>query len=177
MRIPRALWWLVVVAVSAGVVALDLATGPYIQFPILFIVPVGLAAWHLGRWPAVGFTVVLVGARLGIALGLEDHLTPHWAAVVNAVIRLLVLLGLVVVVGVVQQRRALAARVQELEGILPICSFCKKIRREDGSWEQVEVYVSRHSAAHFSHGLCDGCLKEHYPEHYHQVRAESPPTA
>lgn len=175
MRIARAAWWLIVVAVSAGVVALDLATGPYILFPIMFVVPVGLAAWHLGRWPGIGFAVLLVGARLGIALGLEGHLTPHWAAIVNAVIRLLVLLGLVIVIGVVQHRRALESRVQELEGILPICSFCKKIRCEDGNWEQVEAYVSRHSAAHFSHGLCEGCLKEHYPEQYEEIRSESLP--
>ena len=54
--------------------------------------------------------------------------------------------------------------VKSLSGILPICSFCKKIRDDDGYWKQVEEYISEHSEAVFSHGLCQGCLEEHYGE-------------
>ena len=57
---------------------------------------------------------------------------------------------------------ALAKRVQVLEGILPICSFCKKIRRPDGQWEQIETYIGKRSAAQFSHGFCEACGREHY---------------
>ena len=55
-------------------------------------------------------------------------------------------------------------RREELKGILPICSFCKKIRNDEGYWEQVELYVRERSAADFSHGLCPVCAKKHYPE-------------
>lgn len=55
-------------------------------------------------------------------------------------------------------------QIKTLKGIVPICSFCKKIRDDKGYWEQVEVYVSKHSHADFSHGICPDCLKEHYPE-------------
>lgn len=58
--------------------------------------------------------------------------------------------------------RALA-EVKTLRGILPICSFCKKIRDDDGYWSQVEVYVSERSHADFSHGICPDCMEEHYP--------------
>lgn len=55
--------------------------------------------------------------------------------------------------------------VKTLQGILPICSFCKKIRDDKGYWEQVEVYVGDHSHVDFSHSICPECLKEHYPEY------------
>ncbi len=52
--------------------------------------------------------------------------------------------------------------IKILRGIVPICSFCKKIRDEEGNWTEVESYVSRHSEAKFSHSLCPKCQKEHY---------------
>lgn len=53
--------------------------------------------------------------------------------------------------------------VKTLRGILPICSFCKKIRNDKGYWDQVEVYVSHHTDADFSHSICPDCLARHYP--------------
>lgn len=54
--------------------------------------------------------------------------------------------------------------VKTLRGIVPICSFCKKIRNDKGYWDQVEVYVRDHTEADFSHGICPTCYQEHYPE-------------
>ena len=51
-----------------------------------------------------------------------------------------------------------------LKGIFPICSFCKKIRDDEGYWNQVEEYISKHSEATFSHGLCPVCAEKHYPD-------------
>jgi PAS domain S-box-containing protein len=48
--------------------------------------------------------------------------------------------------------------VQALSGLLPICGSCKKIRDDDGYWQQVEDYISAHSGAEFSHSLCPECL-------------------
>ncbi len=55
-------------------------------------------------------------------------------------------------------------RVKKLSGLLPICSYCKKIRNDKGYWEQVEQYIEEHSDVDFSHGICPDCAKEHYPE-------------
>ncbi len=55
--------------------------------------------------------------------------------------------------------------IRTLQGILPICSFCKKIRDDQGYWRQVEVYVRDHSNADFSHGICPDCRKQHYPDY------------
>ncbi len=57
------------------------------------------------------------------------------------------------------------ATVRQLEGILPICSFCKKIRNDKGYWDQVDAYISRNSEAKFSHGVCPECFAKHYPEY------------
>lgn len=51
-----------------------------------------------------------------------------------------------------------------LRGFLSICSYCKKIRTNEGDWEQLELYISQHSDVKFSHGYCEECAKEHFPE-------------
>ena len=56
------------------------------------------------------------------------------------------------------------AEVKTLRGIVPICASCKKIRDDNGFWQQVEVYVSAHSDAMFSHGMCPECVEKHYPD-------------
>ncbi|MBT4522549.1 MAG: hypothetical protein HOC23_21340 [Halieaceae bacterium] len=48
--------------------------------------------------------------------------------------------------------------IKALKGILPICSYCKNIRDDEGSWEQMEAYISSHSDTQFSHGICPDCL-------------------
>ena len=54
--------------------------------------------------------------------------------------------------------------IKTLRDILPICSFCKKIRDDKGYWTKVEEYIIRHTDMQFSHGICLECAKEHYPE-------------
>jgi PAS domain S-box-containing protein len=54
--------------------------------------------------------------------------------------------------------------IKTLRGILPLCSFCKKIRDDKGYWEQVDVYIYKHLQADISHSLCPDCGKEHYPD-------------
>jgi CheY-like chemotaxis protein len=52
------------------------------------------------------------------------------------------------------------ARVNQLQGLLPICSYCKSIRDDQNYWHQVESYVKSHSGADFSHGVCPGCWEK-----------------
>jgi hypothetical protein len=55
-------------------------------------------------------------------------------------------------------------QMQYLEGLLPICASCKRIRDNQGSWKQIETYVRDRSEAEFSHGICPECAKKLYPE-------------
>ena len=67
-------------------------------------------------------------------------------------------------------------RITYLEGIVPICSYCKKIRDEQGSWQQMEAFISDRSEAEFSHGICPECAKKLYPR-FAPVASESVPAA
>lgn len=56
------------------------------------------------------------------------------------------------------------AEIKVLQGMLPICANCKKIRDDEGYWEEVEVYVRDHSEAEFTHSLCPHCMEVFYPD-------------
>jgi len=60
-------------------------------------------------------------------------------------------------------REALAS-VKQLSGLLPICMYCHKIRTDQGYWDGLEGYISAHSEALFSHGICPTCLDARFPE-------------
>lgn len=55
-------------------------------------------------------------------------------------------------------------KIKTLHGLLPICSYCKKIRNDEGAWQQMEVYIRDHSNANFSHGICPDCLSKLYAD-------------
>ena len=65
---------------------------------------------------------------------------------------------------VIDELKAALAEVKQLSGLLPICSHCKKIRDDEGYWNQIESYITKHSDAKFSHGICQECLKKYYPD-------------
>jgi CheY-like chemotaxis protein len=96
----------------------------------------------------------------GLDAGANDYLTKPFD---RAELRARVQVG----AHVLELRENLAARVRELEaalsqvkqlqGLLPICSYCKKIRDEQNYWHLVESYISEHAAVEFSHGICPAC--------------------
>lgn len=56
------------------------------------------------------------------------------------------------------------SEVKKLSGFLPICASCKKIRDDEGFWNEVERYISDHSEAQFSHSICPDCVRALYPQ-------------
>jgi len=152
-------WW---VAVGAAFVAIDYAAGAGTDFPTLYLVPVLLAAWYSGTWPAIALAigvsllhvVVLIVGWHGNSLTMPIVMTVVRAAVVSLMALWFARLC--------EHERQLHRYVVKLEGLLPICSFCKSIRNEAGDWESLEAFISERSDADFSHGLCPNCLREHY---------------
>ena len=65
--------------------------------------------------------------------------------------------------------------VKALSGLLPICASCKKIRDDEGYWKQIESYISAHSEAEFSHGICPDCLEKLYPDVYKKMKQDDKP--
>lgn len=80
-----------------------------------------------------------------------------------------------------EEQRALAENLQEalnnikiLKGMLPICASCKKIRDDDGYWQNVETYISRNSDTKFSHGICPDCVRKLYPQYSEAILKNCP---
>lgn len=73
-----------------------------------------------------------------------------------------------------QQLKQALDKVRTLDGLVPICSMCKKIRDDKGYWNNLEKYLAQHTNATLSHGICDGCLKEEYPEIYAKKYENNP---
>jgi hypothetical protein len=65
--------------------------------------------------------------------------------------------------GTVSKLEKSLAEIKTLSGLLPICANCKKVRNDQGYWQQIEEYVSEHSGADFSHGICPDCARKLYP--------------
>jgi len=61
--------------------------------------------------------------------------------------------------------QAALEQIKTLQGILPICSFCKQIRNDQGSWQRLEEFIQAHSGAEFSHCVCPKCMKVQYPDY------------
>jgi sigma-B regulation protein RsbU (phosphoserine phosphatase) len=74
---------------------------------------------------------------------------------------------------VAELQRALA-RLLQLQGLLPICSYCKRIRNDQNYWEQLETYVSDHSEANFSHGICPSCYQTIMKPQLESMAADKP---
>jgi len=72
----------------------------------------------------------------------------------------------------VEAQEALQSKLEEelrvLRGIIPICMHCKEIRDDKGYWNQLEKFITEHSEAKFSHGICPDCIKKLYPEFYEE---------
>jgi len=71
------------------------------------------------------------------------------------------------------QLQAALDEVKTLSGMIPICSHCHKIRDDQEFWDRLESYLSKHSGAQFSHGICPDCIKELYPDFDNQPKAKS----
>ena len=147
------------VIASVLILLLDYATGPFIQFPILFVVPVAIATAAQGLSGGVIVAILLPLIRLSFFMrwGLQTSWTLEW---VDTLVDVAILSAFAVTIDqIVRQQR----QIKVLEGMLPICSFCKRIRDQDGEWRRIESFIAERSGAQFSHTFCQQCGKIHYP--------------
>ena len=106
----------------------------------------------------------------GFALSASST-APLWEVIVNRFLAIFAI-WVTTIIGLLQrryyyEREAAFAKMQILQGLLPICAGCKKIRSEDGAWSSLETYIREHSEAEFSHGLCPDCSKKTLDEFAH----------
>ncbi len=70
----------------------------------------------------------------------------------------------------VRQLEEALTRVKQLQGLLPICSYCKKVRDDQNYWQQVETYIEGHSDAQFTHGICPECREKYVDPELARIR-------
>jgi len=144
----------------------DYLAGPTIQFPIFYLLPVSLAAWSQDIIWGMTFAVSLPIVRLFFLTEIWDVPWGIGESLLNTVIRIMVLGTFAWLIHkTARQTRQLSQRVRVLEGILPVCSFCKKIRDQEGKWHSMERFITERSDAKFSHGFCPECGKTHYGQY------------
>jgi len=154
-------WW---VAIGAAMCWIDYRTDFFVQFPVVYVIPVSLAAWYSGRRIALSFAIVAPLAHVVFSLLRRQPGDPATLVAATAFRGVVIVFMALWFARLSEHERQLAREVQVLQGLLPICSFCKSIRNESGEWEKLEMFISRRSATQFSHGLCPSCQKTHYPE-------------
>jgi predicted Fe-S protein YdhL (DUF1289 family) len=148
------------VAASTVILLVDYLTGPFIQFPILFIVPVAIATVVQGV--IVGSSVAVLLPLLRLSFFLHWGVPSSWVLEsIDTAVDMVILIGFAALIHQTMRQRR---QIRILEGMLPICSFCKRIRDETGQWRQLEAFISQRSDARFSHTFCEQCGRTHYPE-------------
>ena len=147
---------------------LDYITGPEIQFPVLFILPVILVTCYKNIYWGVTLSVLLpVVSTYYIYLWNDKQEAVY--IIINVVIRISMFSFISFLISVVaRQKKALSERVSNLEKFLPICSYCKKIRDKDNKWHSIESYITGKTDTEFSHGLCPDCAKKYYKDYLKQ---------
>lgn len=120
----------------------------------------------------IGFSVVILFMWLNELLDLPHNIFNSPATPINYLegffetLVVSLLAALVIILS-----HLLLQRIKHLEGILPICSFCKRIR-SGGEWISIDSYIRDHSDAKLSHSVCPQCAAEHYGEFFHVVRGK-----
>jgi hypothetical protein len=134
---------------GAAILLADLFSGPYLLFPILFVVPVALAAWYHSPILAYALALLLPLGRFAIALEV-DHSGPLSYAMANALIRIGVLaLMAYVVVRTARQTRELQERVS---GLVRMCAWSRTIEYQ-GEWLSFEDYLKRRFRLDTTHAI------------------------
>jgi len=164
---------------GAVVTLVDLAAGASISLSSVYVVFVVAAAWEWGRLSALLTSLLSVGAALlsnhaihveWLAASEPGARPPGalwWTALARLVVYALVGLAVSTLRAEMRERDALVAQLRQalaeirvLEGLLPICAWCKRIRDEEqgGVWLNVESYIARKTSAQFTHGICPECV-------------------
>ncbi len=164
------------IALMLLIMAADLAVPLGVAMGVPYVAVVLLSLWS----PRKKFTLLITTAASLFTIAaffLKPAVAELWKAVAN---RGLALFAIWATAGLGLQRKSAEERREQavhqreealehiriLRGLLPICAGCKKIRDDRGYWTQIESYISTHSEAEFTHGLCPECASRLYPGYF-----------
>jgi hypothetical protein len=151
-----------------GLGVLDYLTPFEFDIFLFFSLPVALAAWGVGRWAGVLSALLAVAAWLGAHFLESNPYSSHFLAGWNAALHVAWMLLVALAIGRIradldQERQLNAAlvtaldQVKVLQGLLPVCAWCHRIRDAEGHWGELESYIRKHTDAQFTHGICPTC--------------------
>ena len=92
--------------------------------------------------------------------------TDIYAEIAALIVSTILVFGVKFTTKLIKELTEALDSIKILKGFLPICASCKKIRDDNGNWVQMEKYITQHSEAVFSHGVCDECAKKLYPAYF-----------
>jgi len=153
----------------------DYVTGYEIGISLFYLIPISFAVWVGGRPLSIiiSFLSILTITLADFMAGKELHhfFVESWNLLIHlgffavyAIVLSLVKADLDERKMLINELRKALSEVKQLSGFLPICASCKKIRDDEGYWNQIESYISAHPEAQFSHGICPECAKKLYSE-------------
>jgi hypothetical protein len=151
--------WLLagLVALNVTVFILDLLLPLGVAVGMLYVIPIFISLWYPERRHTL--VAAMTGTLLAVAGFVFSSGGILWMGVFN---RTLTLTLIWATAGVVLLRKRAEEQIQTLEGLIPICAACKKIRNDQGYWDVIELYIQRHSQAQFTHGMCPNCAEQYY---------------
>lgn len=161
---------IVCAALMTGVLLLDHAFPSGVAIDVLYIAPVLLSLRAQGTRVTV-LIAVSCSALIVVGYFVSAPGAEMWKVIFNRMIAVVavwvcVLFGLRAKAmtaareAAVREREKALEEIKVLSGLLPICAWCKKVRDDQGYWTQIEAYISSHSQASFSHGICPECKQE-----------------
>lgn len=161
VKSPRILYYNVGLAIL--ILVADYFSGPFIQFPFTYLIPISLAAYYSGRRWGLFFAVVMPLVRLYFHIALWAAPWTIIEAGINGLIRVVVFSAFAFIIDrIARQTRELSNEVTMLEGLLPICSHCKRIRDQNEEWQVLEKYIQDRTPTTFTHGICPECAQKHW---------------
>lgn len=159
------------------------------NYPLEFVcIPILLwAAIRFGQRDGATAVLLLAGMAIhGTILGFGPFVARNQNVSLllqQAFIGVTALMTLVVASGVAERKRLELSRervihelqealdgIKTLKGLLSICASCKRVRDDQGAWNQIETYIRQHSEADFTHGICPTCAEKLYPNEYKRVK-------
>ena len=160
--------FLLAVAVLGAVTTLDALTPYELGFGAFYVIPVLIATWGVGTSRGLAFALLSACCWYCVDVTSGRPLTHEFYRIWDATNHLLSYSLIAFVTGTLRQaflreqqlredRDEALENVRELEGLLPVCAWCKKVRDDEGYWQELEAYVRPRTKASFSHGICPDC--------------------
>lgn len=162
---------LILIAGSTAIIfAVDFLLPRGVAVPILYVIPILLAASCRQYWFRVSVAVICTILTL-IGYWFSEMNVPAWIALSNRALAI----AAIWISAVLAWRHLYAEQqVNVLQNLLPTCASCKKIRDDRGYWSQVEEYLETHTQTMLTHGICPECTQKWYPDFYPQVAEQHP---